>query len=181
MDSNDYFDEMKKIQKNILDYLDYESNAEEKYQNIKMIFDDIQIHDNRYKIKSLMHLLVHISNNHHREEGFFSKIEQILSLFKEDLKKKFTNSEIFNIFKGCKRIILFFIKEQIIVIDDYIVNKMLSPPYIKDEYPQYFWPEIKSFILSNKNKKENAEISSFIKDIYQDICERNNNLPKKKR
>ena len=83
MDSNVYLEEMKKIQQNLLDLLDYEKNVEEKYQNLKNIFDDIKIYDDQYKIKSLMYLLLHICKNHHREEGFFNKIEQILNLFKD--------------------------------------------------------------------------------------------------
>ena len=35
-----YLEEMRKIQENILDFIDYETNIEEKYQNLKNIFDD---------------------------------------------------------------------------------------------------------------------------------------------
>ena len=117
MNSKDYFEEMKKIQENILDYLDYESNVEEKYQNLLNFFSKIKIHDNQYTIKSIFQLLIHISNNHHREERFFSKIEQILSLFKDDIKKYFTNSELFHIFKSNKRILLFLFEEKIMIFD----------------------------------------------------------------
>ena len=78
-----YLEEMRKIQENLLDYIDYEIGIEEKYPNLKNIFKDINIHNNQFEIKSLFYLIIiKISNNHHRESGFFSKIEQILKLFK---------------------------------------------------------------------------------------------------
>ena len=134
MNSNEYLNEMKKIQQNILDLLDYENDTEEKYQNLKNIFADINIHDNQYKIKSIMYLLLNICKNHHREEGFFSKIEQILNLFKEDLHKYFSNSELFHIFKGNKRILLFLIEEKIITFDEFIAKQITNDKYSDKSY-----------------------------------------------
>ena len=131
MNSKEYLGEMKKIQLNLLDLLDYENEVEEKYQTLKNIFDDIKIHDNEYKIKSLMYLLLHISNDHHREEGFFGKIEHILKLFKDDLQKYFSNSELFHIFKNNKRILLFLIEEKIINFDEFIAKRIIKDEYLK--------------------------------------------------
>ena len=41
-----YLEEMKKIHENLLDYIDSETNIEEKYQNLNNIFEDIKIHNN---------------------------------------------------------------------------------------------------------------------------------------
>ena len=132
------------------------------------------------QIKSLMHLILHISNDHHREEGFFDKIEQILKLFKEDLLKYFSNSELFNIFKSNKRILLFLIEEQIIIVDEYITKKITTTrKYVKAKYPQYFLPEIKPFISekcyhiyeTDKRKKfeEEEEENEWIEDIKKEL------------
>ena len=93
MSSEEFLEEMKKIQANLIDFLEHDDNNEEKYQNLIKIFDDIKIHDNQFKIKSLFYLILKISNHHHREPEFFSKIEKILQLFKDDMKKYFPNDD----------------------------------------------------------------------------------------
>ena len=101
----------------------------------------------KYDLLSLLHLISKIGNNCHRFPFFFSKLEIILQLFKEDIKKYFTNSETFIIFKSNKRIILFLIEQQIIVIDGSIAQKITkNGKYIEGKYPQYFLPEIEPFI-----------------------------------
>lgn len=77
MSIKELIEEMKNIQINLLDFLDHEDDIEEKYQNLIHIFNEIKIHDDNYKIKSLFYLILKIANNHHRESDFFAKIEKI--------------------------------------------------------------------------------------------------------
>ena len=99
MDINELIDEMKKIQTNLLYFLDHGDNNEENFQNLVTIFDDVKIHDDQFKIKPLLYLILKVSNNHHRESEFFNKIFSILQLFKDDMKKYFINNELFHIFQ----------------------------------------------------------------------------------
>lgn len=94
---------MRNIQINILDYISDESDNDEKFENIMKLLD--KIHENKYELKSLLFLIVNISNNQYRTANFFSKIERILIVFKDYLKMYFSNSEIFHIFKSNKRIL----------------------------------------------------------------------------
>ena len=171
MDSKVYLEEMKKIQQNLLDLLDYEKNIEEKYQNLKNVFDDIKIYDDQYKIKSLMYLLLHICKNHHREEGFFNKIEQILKLFKDSLQKYFSNSELFHIFKSNKRILLFLIEEKIMTLDEFIAKRIIKGKYLDRKYPQYFQPEIQPFLKEKWFPKydEKNSFNKWVTEIQDEI------------
>ena len=146
MSIEQFFDENKKIQESLLDYIDDETNMEEKYQNLVFLFDDINIHSNRYKIKLLLNLISKISDNHHRLPNFFYKIDRILHLFSEDMKKYFTNSELFNIFKSNKRLIFFLLEEKIMIMNEDIVKIIITKKYLDANYPQYFSPEIQPFI-----------------------------------
>ena len=137
MNSQQYLDEMKKIQQNLLDFLDNERDEEEIFQNLKTILDDLKICDNQNQLKSLLYLLSKISNNHHRGPNFFNKIEKILLLFKNDIKKFYSNWDIFFIFKENKRMILFLINEQIINIDKQIARKFATPEYEQQKYSYY--------------------------------------------
>ena len=174
MNVNEILDEMKKIQTNLLDFLEHADNNEEKFQNLLNIFDDIKIHDNQFKIKPLIYSILKISNNHHREPEFFSKIEKILQLFKDDLKKYFTNNELFHIFKSNKRLLLFLFEENMLIIDESIIEKIINDyKYINAKYPQYFQPEIQTFI--NKNSwiyQNNSLIKEIKKKLPSDFYEK---------
>ena len=124
MDVHAYLEEMTKIQENLLEYLDNESNTEELYQSLTQNFNDTKIRDSKYKLQSLLHLISKIVKNHHRLPSFFMKIEEIILIFKEDLKKYFSNSEIFNIFKSNKRILLFLIEKNLMIFDNILSKKL---------------------------------------------------------
>ena len=99
--------EIKTIYTNLQLFLEKEENLEENLQNFQKIINEVKIEDDKHQLKIVLNILSKISNSHYRSSNFISKIEKILQLFKESLSKNFTNSEIFNIFKNNKRILLF--------------------------------------------------------------------------
>ena len=126
-----------------------------------------------------MHLISKIENNYHRFPYFFSKIERILLFFKESVKKYFSNSEIFNIFKSNKRILLFLIEQRIIVIDEYIAKKITkTEKFTEAKYPQYFQPEILPFINEywfpeyDPYTKENEWVEEIKKKLPENFYEK---------
>ena len=147
MSSQEYLNKMKVIQESILNFLEEGAKSEENLLIFKDKYNNLKISDSKYDILTLLHLISEIGNNCHRFPNFFDKIEKILQFFKEDIKKYFPNSKIFNIFKSNKRILLFLIEQQIIIIDEYIVKEITkTDKYINAKYPQYFQPEIQPFI-----------------------------------
>ena len=177
-----YLDMMKDIHENILNYLEEETKTEENFQILKDIFNNTKISDSQYDLLSLLHLISKIGNNFHRFPNFFAKIERILLFFKEDIKKYFPNSEIFNIFESNKRILLFLIEQQIIVIDEYITKKISkTDKYIKSKYPQYFQPEIQPFINekwfpkydpNDQDLKKNEWVEEIKKELPENFYEK---------
>ncbi|KAK8835003.1 hypothetical protein M9Y10_025103 [Tritrichomonas musculus] len=175
MNSQEYLDAMKDIQENILNFLEGGDRADENFIILESKFYDINIKDYLYELLSLLHLIAKIGNNHHRSHDFFSKIEKILLIFEEDIKKYIPNSEIFNIFKRNKKILLFLIEQQIIVFNEYIIRKITTTKkYIKDKYPQYFQPEIQPFI----NEKWFPKKNGWVKEIKKELP---NNFHKKRK
>lgn len=155
MSLQEVVENMRKIQKNLLDYIENEDKIEENFQNLQKVFYDQKIQDDKYSFNSVLHLISNIAENHHRNSSFFEKIEKIIQFFKESIKTHFSSTQIFNVFKKNKRILLFLLKEEIIVIDKYIFKIITSEKYLKLNYPQYFQPEIKKYIENNgKNEIE---------------------------
>ncbi|KAK8841639.1 hypothetical protein M9Y10_026579 [Tritrichomonas musculus] len=171
MNSQNYLDMMKNNQGNILQFLEEEeeANSDEQFQILKDIFNDTKIKDNIFEFLSLLHLISKIADNFHRSPAFICKIERILRFFKEDIKKYFSNSEIFNIFKKNKRILLFLIEEKIIFFDEYIVKKITTnKKFITANYPQYFQPEIQPFI-NEKWFPRHERKNSWFKTIKNEL------------
>ena len=137
-----YLDKMKAIQGNLLQFLDDSSNSEENYQNLIKIFEDQKIQESQHELKSVLHLITRIANEHHRSPNFFSKIDQILNNFKKDIQQFFSNYEIFNIFKSNKRILLYLLEEKIMKIDKSIAHTMKTRKYKLLKYPEFFFNEI---------------------------------------
>lgn len=67
---------------------------------------------NKEELAHLLGMIVSISNNYHRKEGFFDKIEQIIQYLENDIRNMFENSEILNIFLSNKPILLFLFKKE---------------------------------------------------------------------
>ncbi|KAK8896840.1 hypothetical protein M9Y10_014764 [Tritrichomonas musculus] len=141
-----YLEKMNAIQSCILQYLEDNEQIEENYENFKKIIEDQKILEDQHDFKSLLHLLIKIANNHYRCSNFFEKIESILKLLQNSIKKYFSNNEIFNIFKYNKRILLFLFEEKIIEINRSIVQQMQTFRFHHSKYNYYFYPEIKSYL-----------------------------------
>ena len=168
MNSQDYLSTMLDIQENIIYFLEEEANIEDNFTILESKFNDTKISNSKYYLLSLMHLISKIGNNHHRLPNFFSKIERILLFFKDYIKKYFSNSKVFNIFRSNKRILLFLIEQQIIVIDEYYCWKITKTyKHIKAKYPQYFQPEIQPFI----NEKWFPKKEEWVEEIKKELPE----------
>ncbi|KAK8883733.1 hypothetical protein M9Y10_042831 [Tritrichomonas musculus] len=182
-----YLEEKVDINQKILEFID--NGNEEEYKEIEKTFLSQKIQENPQEFKIIIRLISKISNNYHRLPHFFDKIERILMFLKEDIKKIYSNSEIFDVFKNNKRLLYFLIKESFIEVDEKITEIITSKKFfIQARYPNYFLPEIKDFIsfkiqkkiesqnrnLLNLNKHEKIDQSIF--DEMRKIGENENHL-----
>ena len=72
---------------------------------------DHNILKNRSDIIETIHLLLNISQNHHRGPNFYNKIKQILDYFLDQIKQIYSVEEIYSLFKN-DRIILVYLFEK---------------------------------------------------------------------
>ncbi|KAK8845767.1 hypothetical protein M9Y10_020685 [Tritrichomonas musculus] len=174
MKSTEYIEKMKRIQDKILTFIESKENSETNFDNLKKVLIDQKTRENLHDLKSFLHLLIKITNNHRHAPNFFSKIEQIIQLFKDDIKKTFSNSEIFNIFKSNKRILLFLIEEKVMDIDDHIATTIINDKFTRPKYSDYFSPELKSRLSSESlpsEEHDNFEEKRKIGENDSCICE----------
>ena len=165
MTNNDFilnhFTKIRHIQEIIFSILNENLYQNLSFQDFIQYLEDQKIRENPHEIKLILHLISRISQNHHRTEQFFYKIEFILKTFKEEMKKFFSNFGIFNIFKSDKRILLFLFEEGIITLDKTIYYIITSFPYQKRDFPLYFSPEIKAFKNDENRKMDENEFKIF--------------------
>ena len=137
---------MRSIQDLILEYLD---NEEENNQNFSDLVALLTHQENITDVKDLkpiLFLISKITKNHHRSSFFFEKIKKIINFLKNPIKQLFSNSDIFNIFKKNRRILLLLIELEIIKVDSAFSKKLQN-------YGDYFYPEIKDYIKEEETKE----------------------------
>lgn len=183
----EYIDKMEKMHKVLLYYIEDEDNKKDSFDKLKHQLYDQKVRENKFKLKTFLYLISKIANEHYRSIDFFTKIENVMKIFKDDFKKYFTNSEIFSIFENNKRILYFLFSENILIPDKSISQMLTSSKYRKRFYPHYFFnefekifdknfideikPEIPSIITSNKVsfniKRKLGENDNYICEIIQ--------------
>ncbi|KAK8871417.1 hypothetical protein M9Y10_007143 [Tritrichomonas musculus] len=167
----EYLNSMKEIQELLLQYIeDTEEYYLPNFERLKFLFDELKIHEDQIQLKSILHLILFISNNHNRPPKFFPRIEQILSLFTKEMKEYFTNLEIFDIFKSNKPILLFLIKNQILTIDQQLADLLIGDKFIELKYSEFFAPEIEPF-FGQQEQTDNFEEKRKIGENDSHICE----------
>ena len=145
----------------------FQSQVVLSFQDFQSLIDDKKIRDSHYDLKTFLHLLLKIANNHYRSPTFFNKIEKILLLFQEDIKKFFSNFDVFNIFKKNKRVLLFLFEEKILTPDGAISYIITTKKYKQRFYPQYFYPEFKSIFNENFQKEIGQEVSNIDSSLFE--------------
>ena len=160
-------EELKKIQGCLLNFIDDEGDIEENFQNLQQLLDDQKIKENKKDFKLFIQLVTTIANNHHRTPTFFSKIEKILKLYENEIKKYFSNSDIYNLFSN-KKLLLFLTEENIFKIDDTINTQFrnLNLPFKKQNFSSE--ESQKEFPEKLKIGENDDIICSFIR---QDLIE----------
>ena len=171
MNIQEYIDNMVKIQKNLFSFLDYRSDIEENFTNLINLFNDLKIQESKPILTSFLRLLSKVSQYHYRTPGFHDKIDQILSFFKEDIIKQYTNQEIFGIFQKSKRILLFLLEEKMLIFDEYIFHIITKEKYMNYDYPQYFHPEIQPFLNEDFINKNLRWRNKFLIELPENFYE----------
>lgn len=165
MKIDEYLEKMKLIQKHIQTFIESSEDDEENFKVLNQIFEEQKIFNDRHEFKSVLYLISKIANNHFPSPNFFNKIEQILTKVQDEIKKNFSNTEIFHIFQKNKRILLFLIKSKMMIIDKSIYSIMKAERNQKFKYLEFFYPEVKTFC-------EETFIENFSKTIPDNFEEK---------
>lgn len=166
MDIKQYFNQKKELNKILLSFLESDDETEEE-KELKKINDFIQdekIGEDREEFQLFIRQILKIADNHHRSPNFMNNVKQILYSLKDNIKKMYTNLELFNQFNNNKEILLFFLEKSMITLEDDLFKIFR---YKIDEYDtkfcHYFYPELKDRLdetsreqIEEELKKENS-------------------------
>ena len=165
MEYQEYINQKKEFYSNIIQFIESENeNTEFYFETIVNTINTQKIQENPDELKLLINILIDIYNKHSRSHNLVNKIERIIIFLKKNIKQTFTNFEIFNITKINKLILLFFIKEKIIIIDSNII-KLLR----RNDYLIYFYPEVKNTLDSEELEKIEKKIKKYDSIILENF------------
>lgn len=181
METQEYLSEMKMVQNTLLAFVENVGELSDNYDaDLTTLLDGDNIRHHQHKIKSILYLLSRVSNAHNRSCNLINKIEQILEKLRHRIKHFYSNFETFKIFEGNKRILVFLFEKGIITVDKEIADFLCKDEYMKANYPQYFFTELKPFLsqemidkiekkLPNdfQEKRKKGENENYICDLIR--------------
>ena len=170
METQEYIEQKKEIQQNILEFINDESEIQIYLYKLKNIFKNMQLKKNTQELILILRLISKITKNHHRTPTFFEKIEQILTIFKKPIQTYLSNSQLFNIFKNNKRILLFLIEQKYIIPDQNIADALLSEKYKAFNYHFYFFYEFQTFFTDKDDSI--AKLKEIKENRIDSYCEK---------
>lgn len=135
MEHQEYIIHKKELYDKLMQLIEYESIYDDDFAILINFIKNQKIQKNANELKLLIGLLIDISNNHHRKYNLIDRIEQILLYFEDDIKEKLSASEIFNLSKRNKLILLFLHNKNFIKIQSFL-------PDLDRMYYPFFYPEI---------------------------------------
>ena len=175
---------LEKLYSLVLDFIDEEKDTEENFQNLNNLISEQKINENKSEFKTLLRLLVNLSNNHYRGKDFFEKIEKIIIEYKSNIQIHYSNTEIFDIFKSNKILLLFMFEQKMIIFDKYIFEMITTEDIDNTDFDQnyndynqkvskklfrrvqYFQPEIEQFL------KENTKAMNEFKESFPNLLDK---------
>ena len=150
----------KKIEEAVLEFLECNSDIEEKYSEVEQLLEDNKILDNKYSILLTLAMLADVyAYTSGLNKGDFGKMEKILLYFKEYLTEYQDKEEIIDLFRKNKSILLFFLDNEILQFDDTFIKFLINDPYDEKSF-MFFAPEI----VHNTTKSESLEELKMAKE-----------------
>ena len=169
----------KEIQSILLNLIDNSDSIKTTFEDLYH-FDTYKIQQDREEMKEFFNLLVIITNNHHRNPGFFNKISIIIEFFSKYIKQTFSNYEIFDIFKKSKPLLLILLNKKILLFDEAISNLIVHMETISqfnknkkyEFHSQFFYPEIKNYISQFSEKKIREQLLLYDSNVFDNFNEK---------
>ena len=157
-------DQQKKFYEAIMKYLS-NNEAEIESKLSEDIFQQQDITQGKEGFRTALIIISKITENYHRSQNFIAKVSNILLHYSSQIKQTFTNSEIFEIFKKNKRILLLLFEQKIIIPDESISQLILEKSDTDDKrfnYDTYLYPEIKEYVGEYEKFNEYSKIDQEI-------------------
>lgn len=132
----------------------FDGDDDKNFQALLNFFENAKVFQEKKKFITALRFISRFSSNHHRSSNFVSKIDKILSQFQPFCQQHCTNTEIFDIFKENKLILLILFNKKILLPDTEIYSIITSDSYKKRNYPEYFYKEFQ-FLKEDQSQSSN--------------------------
>lgn len=169
-----YIEEKKKIYDFLLNFLEISDKNDFTFINLTKFMETNNYLANHNDLLHILRLITKIADNHHRNDLFFKKIEQIFDFLKENIKQTLSNTEIFDIIKNNKKILLYFLQNDILILNKEICDEIIIK-YDNNglQYSHFFIKEIKQKFSGFITKYDIEDIEEEFLRKYPDILDEN--------
>lgn len=71
----DYLHDEKKLQRNLLKFIESDEDCDKYYQKFIKYFEKLKIEESHSDLQRILNSIIHITNNHRRYSNFYGKIK----------------------------------------------------------------------------------------------------------
>ena len=121
-----YVEEKKELYNHLLEFLEESDLSNLNFNNLTNFINSKHYLEKHDEILYILRLIVSIANNYHLNGDFFKKIEQIIEYHKDKIKQILSNTEIFDSIKSNKKILLYFLQNEILTLNKSICDEIIS-------------------------------------------------------
>ena len=169
-----YFNEKKELQEHILCFIDGQPQSDkESFEELTSFFKKYTKYlDEKEDLLFVLLTISQIVCNHHRQKDFFARIFKLISYLRTSIQKNLTNEEIFDQFKYSSQILLFTLREKILILDRSIFDQIATQSDSANRrYYHLLYPGIKDFITRGKKKRIEKKLLGINKNILTNFDE----------
>ena len=161
MEVKKYINQKKDLYFLLFKFIENKSDATNDFQILISALKKQKIDENKDELIEFLYLLLKISSNFQRKNCLYDKIEEILLHFESEIKHTFSNSELFDIFKNEKKILLFLFEKEFITMHPSFLADLLDP-----KFSCFFYPQIKTLLNDEKREKIKKIFSEMSENIF---------------
>ena len=164
MEIKAHVSKMKELYSAFINFIEATDGYQDEYGSFIQVLENQEILKNPVLTLDLHRLISSVEENHQRTSDFYEKIEQIIQYVFKNSKTSFSNSEIFQIYKTGKRILLLLLEKKYLIPNESIISQILEEDWGK--YCYYLYSAIKQCLSKDQQTKIESDIKNkFNEDI----------------
>ncbi|KAK8896930.1 hypothetical protein M9Y10_014856 [Tritrichomonas musculus] len=162
MEIEEFVEKKKELYSTLLDFIETSDDFENELSTLIQVFEKQEILQDRVETLNLFNLISTLEENHYRTVAFYEKFEQLFNYIIKEKQFSISNSDLFQIYKNNKRMLLLLLEKNFLIPDELILAQIFQMNDLnRYPYPVYLYSGIKPYLNESQRKEIEREINNY--------------------